>query len=102
MHEEEEDDEEPIHNNVGVMDEEEVDDEEPSRDETFPGQSTISFPSENVRNSEGNVDEDEPPLPIHHDTVEVANPTSDKRKTAWHSKAKKTAVSSNVKKTHKH
>jgi hypothetical protein len=98
MHEEEEDDEEPIHNNVGVMDEEEVDDEEPSHDETFPGQSTISFPSENVRNSEGNMNEDDPPLPIHHDTVEVVNPTLDKRKTAQHTKARKTAVPSNVKK----
>ena len=97
MLEEEEDDKEPIHTNVGVLDEEEVADEEPSRDETFPGQSTISFPSDNVRNSEGNVDEDEPPLPIHRDTVEVANPMSDKRKTARQTKARKTAVPSNVK-----
>jgi len=47
MLEEEKDDEESIHTNVGVLDEEEVADEEPSRDKTFPGQSTISFPSDN-------------------------------------------------------
>jgi hypothetical protein len=97
MLEEEEDDKEPIHTNVGVLDEEEVADEEPSRDETFPGQSTISFPSDNVRNSEGNVDEDEPPIPVQRDTVEVANPMSDQRKTARQTKARKTAVPSNVK-----
>jgi hypothetical protein len=41
-----------------------VDNEKPSCDETFLGQSTISFPSDNVRNSEGNVDEDDHLFPF--------------------------------------